>query len=476
MSYKTRCNLDVKIPDENLHQRHPHPEMTDVEIEDEYLLLAVQNLSTEVPNDGAQEDNVLMSSPESSVPQSVSMSRYGVSHSGVLTGLSSATSWDMDDEFDQASTNNMRTVLDQVFSALYGDNSLESDGLEDECSQWSSQFPHMRVIGQQVAEEVGAGTEEILMDTPPATAEPQQRVTTTQAETTSSVDFKTLFVTGSHIQPVAVYCDHEELNDECSTIEEEILASDGIVEEYIVFDNAQEEAEGHFSPYRRSQRHHRLGIPPVTPNACVRDTVYSQIFDQIWAETVPVLQPLLEHMKDIQKRERRHSFMHSQESSESVTLPPLASLNPQPRMFPSLRDQPTLMRATGQFGSQPLRLKPPPPMSFPSRECPPPNPLELQNMMQIRPLQLQKRSSLTNPLSPSEIWDHVPDTSMSYRQSKTSPLVAKLSDHQMISARLASGKNKSRTVLLKPIDKPKTPAPISDDSIREFGGLRGQKL
>ena len=85
----------------------------------------------------------------------------------------------------------MRTVLDQVFSALYGDNSLESDGLEDECSQWSSQFPHMRVIGQQVAEEVGAGTEEILMDTPPATAEPQQRVTTTQAETTSSVDFKT---------------------------------------------------------------------------------------------------------------------------------------------------------------------------------------------------------------------------------------------------------------------------------------------
>jgi hypothetical protein len=46
----------------------------------------------------------------------------------------------------------------------------------------------------------------------------------------------------------------------------------------------------------------------------------------------------------------------------------------------------------------------------------------------------------------------------------------------MISARLASGKNKSRTVLLKPIDKPKTPAPISDDSIREFGGLRGQKL
>ena len=28
----------------------------------------------------------------------------------------------------------------------------------------------------------------------------------------------------------------------------------------------------------------RRGLPPITPNACVRDTVGSQVFDLIWAE------------------------------------------------------------------------------------------------------------------------------------------------------------------------------------------------
>ena len=28
----------------------------------------------------------------------------------------------------------------------------------------------------------------------------------------------------------------------------------------------------------------RQGLPPITPNACVRDTVGSQVFDLIWAE------------------------------------------------------------------------------------------------------------------------------------------------------------------------------------------------
>lgn len=28
----------------------------------------------------------------------------------------------------------------------------------------------------------------------------------------------------------------------------------------------------------------RRGLPPVTPNACVKDTVGSQVFDLVWAE------------------------------------------------------------------------------------------------------------------------------------------------------------------------------------------------
>ena len=46
------------------------------------------------------------------------------------------------------------------------------------------------------------------------------------------------------------------------------------------------EEEQHLLSYSKSRRrnHRHLGVPPVTPIACVRDTVCSQVFDQIWAE------------------------------------------------------------------------------------------------------------------------------------------------------------------------------------------------
>lgn len=33
-------------------------------------------------------------------------------------------------------------------------------------------------------------------------------------------------------------------------------------------------------------RRRRLGFPPITPNACVRDSVLQQIFDLLWSRIV----------------------------------------------------------------------------------------------------------------------------------------------------------------------------------------------
>ena len=126
------------------------------------------------------------------------------------------------------------------------------------------------------------------------------------------------------------------LNLDCSTIEEEIIAADGIVEEYIVFDSmlvptvvaailksrhvsiciyiyvhyitatrhisvfykwpsplsivmqlclvCRVEDEGAYSSHQQQSQRRRHLLPPVTPNACVRDTVSSQVFDQLWTE------------------------------------------------------------------------------------------------------------------------------------------------------------------------------------------------
>lgn len=66
-------------------------------------------------------------------------------------------------------------------------------------------------------------------------------------------------------------------------------------------------------------------------------------------QIVTVLRPLLQNQNLM---DRCHSFIRSRDGSALETMPPLVPSTALPHMFPSLRDQPTLMRATGQFGSQ----------------------------------------------------------------------------------------------------------------------------
>ena len=56
--------------------------------------------------------------------------------------------------------------------------------------------------------------------------------------------------------------------------------------------------EGPAERRRRSRLRGTRGLPPVTPNACVRDAVCSEVFDQIWNEIITVLQPLLASVRE----------------------------------------------------------------------------------------------------------------------------------------------------------------------------------
>ena len=97
ITFTHAISLVYRIPGVHAGEDYPHPEVGEMEMADEYLLLAVQNLSTTSPNTESKDESLLNSSSESSVPQSVSISRFGFSHSGILTGQSSTTSWEMDD-------------------------------------------------------------------------------------------------------------------------------------------------------------------------------------------------------------------------------------------------------------------------------------------------------------------------------------------------------------------------------------------
>ena len=52
--------------------------------------------------------------------------------------------------------------------------------------------------------------------------------------------------------------------------------------------NGSRDEDEHSKKYHVPRRR-RLGFPPITPNACVRDTVLHQIFDSTWYHIVSCL-------------------------------------------------------------------------------------------------------------------------------------------------------------------------------------------
>lgn len=44
---------------------------------------------------------------------------------------------------------------------------------------------------------------------------------------------------------------------------------------------------------RLSEKRCKRGIPPVSPNACIKDAVASEVFDHIWSNVIGILEELI---------------------------------------------------------------------------------------------------------------------------------------------------------------------------------------
>ncbi|KAI8908171.1 hypothetical protein DFJ77DRAFT_474037 [Powellomyces hirtus] len=76
---------------------------------------------------------------------------------------------------------------------------------------------------------------------------------------------------------------------------EEVFAIDGEVEEWFACDNQTiEDAEDDKKIKHHS--HRRRALPPVTPNASIRQDIVGHLFDDIWSEMIPVFHPLLKSL------------------------------------------------------------------------------------------------------------------------------------------------------------------------------------
>lgn len=293
------------------------------------------------------------------------------STTGLSTERSSVSSW-RDDEFDKVSAQKVHQLFWEVEELLFeGKVSPQTQNLLAECNEWARRSLHLRVLGRQLVPPTDEGFQHFQGSLPSsASHEPLPHV----PDHTSSI--RELCISGSQIVPevlsASALTDHDgtELADltSCSSLKEEVYHMDGNIEEYFAFDRKQDGDEhlGQSSALRGRRRHHH-GLPPISPDDCIRDAVAAEVFDCVWTNVVEILEDLIRktwesaltggktHKEKLKVAENRspHVLM-SRLSTDVCSVPPSRSSETlQPSLTPHFNPPqfPQLHRFSSNFYS-----------------------------------------------------------------------------------------------------------------------------
>ncbi|NXO77447.1 F149A protein, partial [Sitta europaea] len=253
---------------------------------------AIDNYTCETPS---------LSSDACTTPTELNNSWSGINSytTSLSTERSSVYSW-RDDEFDKANTQRVHQLFWEIDEMLFeGKVTSQTENLQAECADWVQQFPHIRVLGKQLLVPKDEGFQHFQSRND---AYVDTKCVPGLLECTGHT--KELFISGSKLIPKASPI-HTSLDSSSTRIsasdsamysflEEEIYDEDGKIEEYIAFDNKELEDEiWEQKKMRLSEKRCKRGIPPVSPNDCIKDAVASEIFDHIWSNVIGILEELI---------------------------------------------------------------------------------------------------------------------------------------------------------------------------------------
>uniref|UniRef100_A0A8C5LL49 Family with sequence similarity 149 member A n=1 Tax=Leptobrachium leishanense TaxID=445787 RepID=A0A8C5LL49_9ANUR len=258
---------------------------------------------------------------------------------GLSTERSSVYSW-RDDEFDKVNTQRVHQLFWDVDEMLFeGDVTSPNKNLQTECKEWTRRSLHLRILGKQLIFPKDEGFQHFQSRTSSSV-----HIDSFPSVTESSRELGQLCISGSKLvatnsplQKEAAYSGSSLTSSVYSFLEEEIYDADGSIEEYLAYDSRDHDDEG--LDQKKAQLHrkrNKRGIPPVSPNACMKDSVAAEAFDDVWRNVVKSLQELLlKSWESVSAEDIKHAEKTQSSGNKYLQIPAPRIISDVPSVPPS---------------------------------------------------------------------------------------------------------------------------------------------
>ncbi|XP_076843870.1 protein FAM149B1 isoform X2 [Brachyhypopomus gauderio] len=198
------------------------------------------------------------------------------------TEHSSVSSWGYD-EFDEAASCQVQRMFEEIDEELHeASGKVQHRTLQDECSQWASRFPHLRILGKQLLCPTDEGFQWFATSSQIiSSANPVQDKTCNElcVQGHRAVLCQSLDLQNASDQPCCLH------GDELP----KVIEAEGLVEEYLAFDCRDREEEWECECVSRQ----RCCLPPISPYRCQREAVLDLLFDDVWRELIGWMEELV---------------------------------------------------------------------------------------------------------------------------------------------------------------------------------------